>query len=376
MDIYKKNSIEELLCYCALIMLFAIKGMGDISKSIPLKLILFVACLLLVTKLLVMNWTWRELVCTIYINLLGIIVWIFSGEYSIFITILVITSLKDINIKTALKICFWSAIIFFMIHMLLILIGIFDGELSYSLDDGIRKRYGLGYGHANSAHSFVTTIIFLGILAYKDRLKISHYMLLGVFNLMIYQFTDSRTGMLLSLFGICSTYILYLVNKFNLIKYIDIIIQNKFVKFFISNTFIIITILAFIMCWLYAKYGMFGKLGTLSSRFFNASRVIENNKITLFGQRNIDTDLGYVYILYKYGGVFWSSWLIAYSLLLRKIIENKLYIECMIVICFAIYSIIECFTGSILANITLIFISFLIYPNNLKMYKNKLSKDK
>ncbi len=144
--------------------------------------------------------------------------------------LLVITSLKDIEIKRVLKVCFWSAASFFAVHMILILLGVLASELSYSLDEGIRKRYGLGYLHPNPAHSVVVGIIFLALIAYKEKLKTCHYILLVAFNLIIYHFTDSRTGMLLA-------------------------------------------------C-----------LGTLASRFLTASRVIENNAITLFGQRNIETD--------------------------------------------------------------------------------------
>ena len=371
MDIYKKYSIEELLCYCALIMLFITKVMGELAVSDTLKLIMATACLMLAIKLTCMKWTGTELVIAIYLNLLGILIWIFSGRYNILVTILVITSLKDIEIKRVLKVCFWSAASFFAVHMILILLGVLASELSYSLDEGIRKRYGLGYLHPNPAHSVVVGIIFLALIAYKEKLKTCHYILLVAFNLIIYHFTDSRTGMLLACLGIIGAYIVHLISKFKLEKYVDVIVQNKIIKFLISNIFILMAVLSVVACIMYAEYGIFNNLGTLSSRFLTASRVIENNAITLFGQRNIETDLGYIYILYRYGIVFWSIGLIAYSILLRRMIESKLYTECIMILCFAAYSMVENFTGSILANITLIFMSFLIYPNNLAMYIKK-----
>lgn len=376
MDIYKKNSIEELLCYCALIMLFATKAMGELGVSDILKLIMAVACLMLAIKLTFMKWTGKELVIAIYLNLLGILIWIFSGRYNILVTILVITSLKDIEIERALKICFWSITSFFAIHMILILLGILDSELSYSLDEGIRKRYGLGYLHPNPAHSVVVVIIFLGLLAYKEKLKTCHYILLALFNFIIYYFTDSRTGMLLALLGIIGAYILYLARKLRLNKYVDVVMRNKVIKFFISNTFIIMTAFSFIGCFLYSKYGILGNIGTVSARFMTASRVIENDSITLFGQRDITTDLGYIYIFYRYGVVLWGVWLAAYSMLLRKVIQNKLYVECVLILCFAMYSMIENFTGSILINVTLIFMSFIVYPNNLKKYQEGVIEEK
>ena len=374
MNIHIKYKINDLIFYIACSMLFMVEAIEDTSLIKSLKFMRSIICFLLLSKLICTCWTKRDLIVVVYLNLLGILSWIWSGDYTIFITIIVIMASKDIQIKKTLKISFWIYLTFFALHILGVIIGRLDTGLIYVLDDGIRKRYGLGYGHPNVAHSIVLTIIFLGLLAYKDSLKTYHYVLFIIFNLVMYHFTDSRTGMLLVCLGIIGAYIVHIISKFKLEKYIDVIVQNKIIKFLTSNIFILLTILSVVASIMYTKYGMFNNLGTLSSRFLTASRVIENNAITLFGQRNIKTDLGYIYILYRYGIVFWSIVLVAYSMLLRRMIESKLYTECIMIICFAAYSMVENFTGSILANITLIFMSFLIYPNNLAIYiKNNSS---
>lgn len=94
------------------------------------------------------------------------------------------------------------------------------------------------------------------------------------------------------------------------------------------------------------------------------------NVLTLLGSGNIKTDYGFVFIGFQYGLIALLIYIIANTALMKEFFKRQYYIEFFIVLIYAIYTILESYSASILMNTSLILLSTLLYQNNKNMYLN------
>ena len=94
------------------------------------------------------------------------------------------------------------------------------------------------------------------------------------------------------------------------------------------------------------------------------------NTLTLFGSGNIRTDYGFVFIGFQYGLVILLIYILANTALMKEFFRQRYYIEFFIVLIYAIYTIVESYSASILMNTSLILLSILLYQNNKNTYLN------
>lgn len=354
---------KSFFFYIFWIMLLVGKGMGYDSRSSTFRLMTWIAISFAIVKLLLTRWRKKELLICFSLSLLGILVWYFSKDTAVLLSIVTLISLKDIDILQLFKVSFWIKGPMFVLRTSISILGFIDKQMMYRYSNGviIAKRYGLGYGQPNATHYTLFVIIALCIITYHERLKLAHYFLMMLYNAYIYTYTNSKTGLGITCFLIVASYLAS--NK----KYLYI---HKLVSKIINNAYIIGAILSFLICYLVAKMEYLSNLGTLSSRFLTATKVINNYSINLFGSPGVITDFGYVNILYGNGIIVWFAFIIGNTLLLKKLESYHLQIERIILLCYAVYTLSEAYSISVLMNFSIVMLASIVFSRtNLRKSK-------
>ena len=324
------------------------KGLGYTSTNITYRYMTWCAIGIAIFKLFITKYDRKTFLTVVVLNIIGIFVWTFSGTTTVLLFSVTISAMKNINLKSVYRFTFWILAFLFVIRTSLSILGFTDIQVRYffSTASDYRLRYGLGYGHPNSAHFMLFIIFNLCILVYSNRLKLVHYFLMFIYNLFIYSYTNSRAGMLVT-----SAFIVICIISRNKT------IKSALFKFFSnwSNKFFILTsIISVVIVQAFWKVDILRAWGTFSSRFSSAANVMDNYHITLFGIQGVVTDLGMINFLYSDGLIFFVIFVLGYYLLLKK--NNSIYnyyfmLSCL---CYAIYCLAEAYADSILMNITLL----------------------
>lgn len=352
-------SLATVCFYIFWITLMIGKGLGfnnenELFRYITVAVIPFVA-----VKFLLTHWEKREFILCVVLNVIGIVIWVTSKDAGILLTIITITACKDINIYKLFKVTLWIRGPMFFVRTTLGILGIMDIQYKprYVSPNEYVVRYALGYGQANATHYTLFIIIALILILYHKRMKFFHYAIVLAYDLFIYHYTNSRTALILSILILAMTRIID--GRYSgLIK----AVLRKFGKYaYISGA-----ACGLAVCLLSDKLPTSGAFGTMFSRFRTGGRVVNSNHLTLFGNTGIVTDFGYIAILYGSGIIIFLLFLVSMTILFKRLEKSGRYIEQIVLIVYAIYTVLEAYTGSILMNIGLFFLTVLIYPHNEK----------
>lgn len=149
----------------------------------------------------------RSWICFGVMALMGVTSYFHTGRNEILRAVVMIWACEDKDIKKALKFTFWYTTAGCAVIFLLSVLGIYGDvflEAVYRSEEAwtvgeVEKRYCFGMGHPNAFHCMMLAITWLGIYCYHKKIKWYGYGLLGAAHIVIYVFTDSRTGILMSL---------------------------------------------------------------------------------------------------------------------------------------------------------------------------------
>lgn len=274
-----------------------------------------------------------------------------------------ICAAKDIDLRKLFRYSFWLKFGMFFVRTSLALANVIDRQVLVRYDSGNihTVRYALGYGQPNATHYTLFVIYVLLFLSYKN-LKTWMFILLELYNIFnIFDTQNSRAGFLMaSLLVLCvwaiKSKVIYKVLNRSASHYaihIPSLLVLSFATPYFINTLM--------------KYE---GLGTFLSRFKTGTAILTTNILTLFGNGNIKTDYGFVFIGFQYGLVVLLVYILANTALMKKFFRQRYYIEFFIVLIYAIYTIVESYSASILMNTSLILLSILLYQNNKNTYLN------
>ena len=197
-------------------------------------------------------------------------------------------------------------------------------------------------------------------MSYKN-LKTWMFILLELYNVFIFSYTNSRTGFLMtSLLVLC---VWAIKSK---------VVYRIFKSFGkpLCYSYLFLAVLSFATPYFINTIMKYAGLGTFLSRFKTGVAILTTNTLTLFGSGNIRTDYGFVFIGFQYGLVILLIYILANTALMKEFFRQRYYIEFFIVLIYAIYTIVESYSASILMNTSLILLSILLYQNNKNTYLN------
>ena len=151
----------------------------------------------------------RSWLCFALMSLMGVNSYFHTGRNEILRAVVMIWACEGKDIKKALKFAFWytaagCAVIFLLsvsgIYGDVFLETVYRSEEAWTVGE-VEKRYCFGMGHPNAFHCMVLVLTWLGIYCYHEKIKWHGYLMIGILHMVLYYFTASRTGLLMS---VCS----------------------------------------------------------------------------------------------------------------------------------------------------------------------------
>lgn len=349
LSVRKKYTIklQNMCVYVFWAILMVGKGLGLTSRNYEFRYMTAAALLLVFVKILTSRWSREGLVRSICLGLIGVAVWIKSGETDILLTMVIIISCKGIDIYKLFQIGVYIRAGLFLLRTSLAILNVTDMQPMRYTRDETGVRYALGYGHPNTTQYELFMIIMMIVLVWRYKMKLWHWLCLCGYNFFIFKYTGSRTGAFLICLVLLFT---YLVNRN------PASLVGKAVKHFGEYAYIIGAVVSFLMCLLLDKVPLLQSLGTFSSRFFTGRWVMRNMNLSLLGVSGVETDLGMVSILYGHGLIVFIFFIVTMTLLMKSFRQKKMYTEEIIGIAYALYNMMESSSLSCLMNIMWLFL--------------------
>lgn len=250
----------------------------------------------------------RQWISFFVMALMGCVSYLYTGRNEVLRAVVFIWACLGKDIKKALKFTFWYTLAGCTVLFLLSVLGIYGDiflEAVYHTDipwtpGEVEKRYCFGMGHPNAFHCMMLVITWLGIYSYHEKIKWYGYVIIGIAHVVVYFFTDSRTGLLMSIGSIV---------LFAILKYVKPLQKNAIS--YILGIFVIIGAVAFSV--FMAKYSVHHPLlakidGFLSNRILNLYYHSVNHEGMLntwslwsVPRNNWFFDLGIVRMFYWFG---------------------------------------------------------------------------
>ena len=252
--------------------------------------------------------SFRQWLSFFVMALMGYVSYFYTGRNEILRAVVFVWACHGKDMKKALKVTFWFTLAGCVILFLLSVSGIYGKtflEAVYRTDvpwtpGEVEKRYCFGMGHPNAFHCMMLAVTWLGIYCYHEKIKWWGYVLIGIGHVVVFLFTDSRTGLLMSAGSI---------GLFVVLKYVKFLQKNKIS--YILGILIVVGAVAFSV--FMAKYSVHHPLlakidGFLSNRILNLYYHSVNHEGMLntwslwsVERNNWYFDLGIVRMFYWFG---------------------------------------------------------------------------
>lgn len=353
------TTLEEVIYYIMFALLFSLKGLGLDEGQLLFRLGLVFAILLFGMKILVGNYTLKELVIIALGGIWSIYIFFNMGSLGVTTYALIILGMKNISVEKVMKV---AIIVWSVCLALTLTAGIFFHRAGVQvvhekLGLGPVLRESLGYGHPNVLH--VTYIVFMALALYscKKEKIVKTIAALLVGNSLIFFYSLSYTGLLISL-G------LIIINLYFLYRNKITMVEKTAIKCVLPVCILLSTVLP-------AKGNMdsylLKKMNSLLNNRLWASRVFfDDYTLTLFGRRiqteGFSLDNSYLYALAWYGIVFLVVVFIGYFVLIKDYLKKNKSKELAIIITFLFAGLTEQFLfNSSIKNITFIFMGEVLY---------------
>ena len=139
-------------------------------------------------------------------SLVGVTSYWYTGRNEILRAVVFVWACYGKDMKKVLKFTFWYTLAGCVVIFLLSVLGIYGKtflEAVYRTDvpwtpGEVEKRYCFGMGHPNAFHCMMLVVTWLGVYCYHEKIKWYGYAFISVIHVIVYLFTDSRTGLLMS----------------------------------------------------------------------------------------------------------------------------------------------------------------------------------
>ncbi len=309
--------------------MIAVKAFGFYEGQMIFNLSLLFVFGLFAIKMLITKHTIKEYAVVAFFMLLAGIVYVKTGEKGLILYFCMMLGMKQVSV---LKVVKTGAIVSAIITLFKIFTGVFGlaEEIYYPQERagiGLMFRHGLGYAHPNSLHMTVLSVMMLvmyyvskSLMRKTNTIKLIIFSVLAfLFNLYIFQYSGSRTGLLAG-----TAYLI--INLWFCLREKPGILEKIACYISFPGTCFIAIVMPFIL-----PESVFRKIDTtiFTTRFSIAKYFWSNNSPALFGIRlnNPDEwmstyglDMSQLYLFLQLGIVTFvvmaclTMWFIHYSL--------------------------------------------------------------
>lgn len=364
----EKNKIKEWSYYLFFGLMVFAKGIGLDSGSKLYYLLSAAACICVGCKLVLTKYNIRQAALMVLLCLTAFISYRNSGRLGTLLTVLALTGLKDMNIKKLFRMGLVIYGCSFAFTVFMAGFGMISNPLDVHIKGGTEViRWGMGYSTGNIFHvSYFILVVFV-CYTLEKRYGIRHLLGLMAGNLLVFLFSLSYTG------GIVTS--LYLLLNLYAVK------RKR-----MNRAERILCQLPLPLCLLFSFMGPFlldwplmQELDIMmQARLSFSSYFLKNQPITLFGARMKDVpyfwvimDNGYVYIFMTFGIVIFALFCIGYAMLIARYSgmagsgkgkkQDERLPELAIIFSFLLYGIMEQFISNAFMNLSLLFMGEILF---------------
>lgn len=299
-------------------------------------------------KILATKYTRKEWLAMIIVGLIAVISYLVNDKDEIVRVVALVAACKGIEIKKITKVLFWETLVGCTIIAGLSVFGIY-GEPAMTAYFGtnsateqiIETRYILGMGHPNALQCMVLMITVLGMYTYIDQMKWYHFVLAFLFNLGIYSLSDSNTGIIAGILFIFGVVVMRYCKPFQ---------DNKWI--YLCGVGILLFCVVFSVLGVALEVSentrdtMMFRIDTLLNGRFQTTYAFEDARLVNWKLFSAPENTGFfdpafVRIAYWYGSVPFLMYLLMNLYLIKIGYKKKDYVLFVIVLTFAVYSIME-----------------------------------
>ena len=358
-----KSKLSEI-CGCVFIAIHSLcKGFSFSQADTIYYVISIFSLLVLAFKAINCEYSIKEFLYYSISIFLAILVFMFSGNLTILLSVMAIFACKDLKIKSFLKIIFFTRCFSFLSMILLSSFNIIStNDIIFNRGNEILFRKSFGYLHPNETALQLILIVTSGLLLLeKQRNKNIAIIIFGVLNYLVYMATYSR-----------STFLIILMFLILEVLVVNISIVSKMIKKFIGVILIVPIIVTIIFMNFYGEIEILYEVNELlTGRVQYAYLICNLIKPRLFGisyeifdLEKIYIDNGFIKLLYI-DGIIFTLLLIPFVISLIKKIKRFGKIDYLVVmILFFFYAITESsFDNSINTYIWLLYPTLMIKRN-------------
>lgn len=361
----KYISLAEIMYLCYFAVMLGAKAIGLYEGQIAYNVCLVLGAVFFMLKMVFTRYSVKEYIAIILILLLGILVYMQSGEKSLLICFTMMLGIKGVSELRVFKLGSIIWIVSFITMYILAVVGVIPEYASTMLRAGWPTilRHSLGYPHPNSLHASYFIIVVFVLYLSKDLRKsyltaVSVALFLG--NLYVFMYSLSRNGFAITCFYILFNF--YMLNR------------NKRSK--VENALIMAALpigLIFILLFpLITKGEVFETFNRhLAGRFEYTRYYLTYQPLRLFGIESIPVpqntyeyviDSSYVYLIFRLGIIAFFLVLVMMLVTLYDAIKNDRRAEVALLVSFYLYGIIELYLfNQSYKNFTFIFIGMWFY---------------
>lgn len=281
-------------------------------------ILLFLAYACLGIKILMTEYTKKEAACGLGLFVLAALCFAFNRNEYLITNVILVFSLKNIDLEELFRKCFWIGLATVVFTMLMSFelgtMGFGVSDRGWLERDTMRMRYSFGYSTPNTCHMYLWRLEMLYIYANYSRIRLPHILFMLGLNLLLYQFTVSRTGFL-------GTFFLLLCLLF--VKAARPLTGRKWFGTVIAAVYILFGICICVLVFRMQNTVTFTKLDyILSRRLSLAAARAEEIPVSVFGNHYVGDytyiDCGWISMLLQWGIVWFVLYNVAMVALILK----------------------------------------------------------
>ncbi len=326
--------------------------------------------LLFLVKVCLTRYTGREYAAVFLACIVGAISYFVTGRNEVIRLVMFIAACKDVDMKRCLKLVFYMTLTGCMVIILLSVTGIY-GAVSLTQEyrlDGVETRYTLGMGHPNALQCMVWALTTLGLYLYGEKMKWYHYLLTMLVNIFFFLLTDSKTGLLVTVFTVVIVY-MTTEKKHKIVSKLGAAIGIATTAFSVGISVVIAgnAYRVYNYVWNNDRTPFTLFLVKLNSLLTGRIRILTENdgfegtigtwRLFSRPENNYYFDLGWVRLFYWYGIIPGCIFVAVIIILMIYCYKKKQYPVLALIASFALYSVMEAHAVSVyLARNYIIFI--------------------
>ena len=378
----KKVKVSELLFFIGYIMIIfsemfskviLFENLISIINNIGLGILILAA----INCVIINKYNYKTLIGLIIVTIILILVTIKSKDNLLLKVFILSIAFGDIEFKKFIKLDVIIRIIFMCVVISLYNIGLTENYFMYREDGTMRSS--MGFAHPNNFGQYLLVICIDIVLLRFKKLKFVDYVYVLLSIILINYFSNSRTSQIC--LGILFLIMIILRKHINIINF-------KFIKLLIINSFLIFTIISILLANNYRENKEWAVQlnDLLSNRIAYASQFLEYYDINLLGndiemkytqeaRANSEQpwvlDNSYLVVLLRYGLI---AYIIIYLIMLtitRDLYKRKEYSIIMLWLVYGINAMFENTLFKIQFNTLLIILASLLYKKIISKREEK-----